>query len=122
MVTGQAAAPARPSAAQWETPWYKTALPYVAVIFAVIGLGYYFGRDNPKIVLGLVGVAALYCLCVQIMVIVAGFKYGAGTGFLTLCLPFYALYFVYKVHDNETLKVLYGGAILINIGLRFLAK
>ena len=32
-----------------------------------------------------------------------------------------AIYFVFKIHDNDTLKVLYGGVILIDISLRFMS-
>ena len=121
IVAGQPAALGKPVDPQWETPWYKTPLPYVAAAFAVLGLAYFLGRDNPKVVLALIGVGVLYCLTVHIMALVAAFRYGVGTGFLTLCIPFYALYFVFKVHDNDTLKILYGGAVLINIGFRILS-
>jgi len=120
IVAGQPAALGKPAAPDWETPWYKTAFPYVGAVFLVLGLLYFFGRDNPKTILALVGVGVLYTLSVHIMVLIAAFRFGVGTGFLTLCLPFYALYFVFKVHDNDTLKVLYGGAVLVNIALRVL--
>jgi hypothetical protein len=51
---------------------------------------------------------------------IAAFREGAGTGFLSLCIPFYALYFVFKIHDNDTLKVLYGVAFVLNFLLRFI--
>jgi hypothetical protein len=120
-VAGQLAALGKPTAPQWETPWYKSPYPYVAAVFVVLSLVYFLGRDNPAINLVLFGIALLYCLCVQIIVIVAAFRFGMGTGFLTLCVPFYGLYFVFKVHDNDALKVLYGGAVLINIALRVLS-
>src|SRR5882762_6283190 len=53
IVAGRPAAPGKPVAPEWETPWYKTALPYVAALFAVLGLVYFLGRDNPKVVLAL---------------------------------------------------------------------
>ena len=58
----------------------------------------------------------------HIIVVVAAFRESAGTGFLTLCVPFYALYFVFKMSDNDTLKVLYSVAVLINLVLRFIPK
>ena len=54
----------------------------------------------------------------HIVVAVVAFKEGAGTGFLALCIPLYALYFVFKVNDNNTLKVLYLAAFLINLASR----
>ena len=65
-------------------------------------------------------VAALYCLVVHLIVVVAAFHDGAGQGFLTLCLPFYALYYVYKVNGSTTLQMLYGSAVVLNVILRFL--
>jgi len=119
-VAGRPAALGKPGTPQWETPWYKTAYPYLLVLVAALGLLYYFGRENPAIMLAFLGVALLYSLTVHIIAIVAAFKESAGTGFLTMCVPFYALYFVFKVSDNDTLKVLYAGAAIINIPLRFL--
>jgi len=120
IVAGQSAPLGKPTAPQWETPWYKTGYPYVGVVFAVLGVGYALGRDNPKVVLALVGIALLYWLTVHLIVLIAAFRSGVGTGFLCLCIPLYVLYFVFKVHDNDTLKVLYGGVVLINIGFRIL--
>lgn len=67
-----------------------------------------------------IGTALLYALAAHICVIVAAFQESVGTGFLTLCLPFYAFYFVFKVSDNSTLQLLYSVAIVINIALKFL--
>ena len=112
----------RASATQWETPWYKTPWPYVGVVVLVLGLFYFMGRENPAMMLAFLGVAALYSLTVHIIVIIAAFRESTGTGFLTLCIPFYALYFVFKVSANDTLKVLYSVAAIINLSLRFLVK
>jgi hypothetical protein len=68
------------------------------------------------------GLAVLYTLGAHIMVVIAAFKESVGTGFLSLCIPIYAVYFVFKVSDNDTLKVLYGLAVLIDISLRFALK
>jgi hypothetical protein len=85
-----------------------------------MGILFYLGKENPAMMLAFVGVAAIYCLVVHILVLVAAFQEGAGTGFLALCLPFYAWYFVFKVSDNDTLKILYFSAIILNIVIRFL--
>jgi hypothetical protein len=124
--TGRRMTPGRPTPAakrapsSGEAPWYATPWPYVGAVVLVMGVLYFLGRSNPGMMLAFVGVAALYVLTVHIMVIVAAFRQSVGMGFLTLCVPFVAIYFVFKVSENDTLKVLYGFAILLNIGLRFL--
>ncbi len=64
--------------------------------------------------------AAVYSLAIHVIVLVAAFQESAGTGFMALCIPFYALYFVFRVLESDTLKILYGTAFLINIALRFI--
>jgi hypothetical protein len=88
----------------------------------LLALLYLLGRGNPAIMLALAGIAALYSLGTHIVVLVAAFREGIGTGFLTLCIPFFALYFVFKLNDNDTLKVLYGVAILVSLALQFLPE
>lgn len=105
---------------QWDTPWYKTPYPYVGVLVLVLGLLYVFGRENPAIMLTLFGIAVLYVFITHLIVIVAAFRTSIGTGFLTLCIPFFGIYFVFKVNEDDTLKTLYGAALLINLILRFL--
>ena len=48
-----------------------------------------------------------FVLCVSIFVLVIAFMEGIGTGFLTMCLPFYVLYFIYGVTENRYAKVLF---------------
>jgi hypothetical protein len=120
MVAGKQVAPGKPAKDQWETPWYKTAYPYVGVVVAVLAVLYFLGKDNPAMKLAFIGVAALYVLTVHIIVAVAAFRDSIGTGFLALCIPLYALYYVFKVNEDDTLKVLYGFAFVINIALRFI--
>lgn len=67
-----------------------------------------------------VGVGVLYSLVVHIFVLIAAFKDGVGTGFLTLCLPFYALYFVFRVNNNNTLSMLFAVSLIIQIAFKFL--
>jgi len=122
MVAGRPAALGKPSSDQWETPWYKTAYPYVGLLVVALGLFYFLGRENPAMMLAFVGIAVLYSLTIHITVIVAAFRESAGTGLLTLCIPFYALYFVFKVSESDTLKVLYGVAVLVNLSLGFIDK
>ena len=121
-VAGRPAALGKPVDPKWETPWYKTAYPYLAVVVVILAVLYYLGRENPAMMLAFLGAAVLYSLVTHIIVVVAAFRESVGTGFLTLCIPFYALYFVLKVSESDTLKVLYSVAVIINILVRFLAK
>ena len=121
-VAGRPTALGKPAAPQYDTPWYKTAYPYLGVLFVVLAVLYFLGRENPGIKLAFVGTAVLYTLTAHILVVVAAFRESVGTGFLTLCIPFYALYFVFKVSDSDTLKVVYAVAVVINISLRFLVR
>ena len=119
-VAGRPAALGKPKAASGETPWYLTAWPYLGFMFVVLGVLYFLGRQNPVMILAFIAVALLFTVTVHIIVIVAAFRDGIATGFLTLCIPFYALYYVFKVSDNDTLKILYGFAVITNICLRVL--
>jgi hypothetical protein len=119
MVAGRVMPPGSPRE-KGEAPWYKTAPPYIlAVVLLLVGL-YVVGRSSPPIMLAFVLVIALYCLAVHLIVVVAAFHDGAGQGFLTLCVPLYALYYVYKVNESTTLQMLYGSAVIMNVILRFL--
>jgi hypothetical protein len=121
MVAGQAVAPGKPSSDQWETPWYQTALPYVGALVVVLGLLYMWGRTNERAMIAFAGIGGVYCLVIHIAVVVAAFKEGSGTGMLALCVPFYALYFVFK-EESPTLKILYCVAIVVNVCIRMLVK
>ena len=119
MVAGRVVPPGRPMQ-KGEAPWYKTAPPYIlAVVLMLAGL-YVGGRNSPPMMLAFVVIVALYCLAVHLIVVIAAFRDGAGQGFLTLCLPFYALYYVFKVNGDSTLQMLYGSAVIMNIILRVL--
>ena len=118
-VAGRPAALGKPSA-PGEPKWYESPYPYLGFVLAVLAVLYYLGKSNPTMMLAFVGFAFLYVLTAHIIVVVAAFRESVGTGFLTLCVPFYALYFVFKVSESGTFKVLYGSAIVINIALRFI--
>src|SRR5262249_34945938 len=87
-----------------DAPWYKTAPPYIAAVVLLLAGLYLGGRNSPPMMIAFFGILALYCLGVHIIVVVAAFQEGTGQGFLTLCIPFYALYYVYKVSENSTLQ------------------
>jgi hypothetical protein len=120
MTTGHMAAPGRPVRDQWETPWYKSPYIYLWSFLAILGVIYLLGRQNPAFMLGFLGLAALFSFGVHIAVLVTAFREGAGTGFLALCIPFYAIYFVFKVNESDVLKMYYTVAIILNLSLKFL--
>jgi hypothetical protein len=119
MVAGRVVPPGFPKQ-KGETPWYKTAPPYILVVILLLAGLYILGRSSPPMMLAFIVVVALYCLTVHLIVVVAAFHDGAGQGFLTLCIPLYALYYVYKVNESSTLQMLYGSAVILNVILRFL--
>jgi DNA-directed RNA polymerase subunit RPC12/RpoP len=121
-VAGRPAALGKPTAAKWETPWYKTAYPYVGAVVVALAILYLLGRSNPVMMLAFLGVAVLYVLVAHILVVISAFKESVGTGFLTMCIPFYGLYYVFKVSEDETLQILYTVAIVINLAVRFIGK
>jgi hypothetical protein len=53
----------------------------------ILVLLYVLGRGNPSIMGAFVGVILIYHVLVHVIVVVAAFQEGAGTGFLTLCIP-----------------------------------
>ena len=119
IVAGRVVAPGKPVAyAEENEPWYKTPFPYLLVILAIFGILFFLGKNNPPMMLILVLCVFIYSLTVHICVIVAAFRESVGTGFLTLCFPFYAVYFVFAVSENTWLKTFYPVAILGNVGLR----
>ncbi|EEF62208.1 hypothetical protein Cflav_PD6484 [Pedosphaera parvula Ellin514] len=119
-VAGRPAALGKPTAPNYDVPWYKTAYPYLGGVVLLLGILYLLGRNNPPMMLGFAAVAFLYLVTVQIIALVFAFKESVGTGFLALCIPIYCTYFVFKVSDNDTLKLLYGLGILIGIGINFM--
>ena len=104
----------------WEIPWYKTAWPYLGVLVAILGLFYWLGQNNPKYMLAFLATAVVYTLVTHVCVVVVAFKESIGTGFLAMCIPIYALYFMIKSEDYPTLKALYTVAALLNLALRFI--
>ncbi len=120
IVAGRVVPPGASMAPSGDVPWYKMPYPYIVGGIILLAALYYFGRDNPPLMLAFLGIAGLYSVTVHICVIVSAFKESTGTGFLTMCIPFYALYYVYKVSDSPTLQAYYSIALVINIILRFL--
>jgi len=97
------------------TPW-----PYIGVVVLLVGLFYFLAQQNSAFYLGIAAVLLLYWLTTTIILLIAAFKESVATGLMTLCIPFYAFYFVFKVNDNDTLKILYGFNIVIGLCFRFI--
>lgn len=57
-------------------------------------------------------ILALYSLGIGIWTLVCAFREGVGTGFLCLCVPFYAFYFVYAKCKQPHLMASYAIAVL----------
>ncbi len=106
-VAGRPAAPGKSYSTQTKTKWYRTPYPYVALVLVTLGLLYLLGSNDRTMMVAFVGLAELYQGVVGIIVLVATFQDGLGTGFATLCIPFYSVYFVFVIKDSNTLRVLY---------------
>jgi hypothetical protein len=119
IVAGRVVAPGKPVVqVDEQDPWYKTPFPYLLVILAIFGTLFFLAKGNPAMQGLLLLSVAIYSLTVHICVLVAAFRESVGTGFLAMCIPFYAVYFVFSVSDNVWLKTFYPVAILGNVGLR----
>jgi hypothetical protein len=116
---GRPTAPGRAKVPAGQAPWYKTPYPYIGVVLVTLGILYFLGKQNEAMMMAFRLVAILFYMTVHIMVLVAAFRESVGTGFLALCVPFYALYFVSKVSESQTLKILYTAAIVIGLTLKF---
>jgi len=119
-VAGRPAALGKPQVQSGEAPWYKTPWPYVGAAVLLVGIFYLLGKQNPAFYLGMAAVLIIYYLTTTILVLIAAFKESVATGFLTLCFFPYALYFVFKVNDDDTLKILYAFNVVIIICIKFM--
>lgn len=97
----------------FSQPWVTFAVP--TIVFLVL---YSAARHDPNAAVVFFGMSALYATTIGLLVVVLAFCEGVGTGLLTLCLPFYVLYFVYLVNENRFVKALYT-AMLLDMALFF---
>lgn len=118
-VAGRPAPLGKPKTLGANAPWYKTPYPYLAGVVVVLGLLFFLGQTNPNLKAAYLVIAGVCVVGTHILVAVSAFKESAGTGFLTLCIPFYAIYYVFFVNDSQTLKIMYGLAIILNVSLKF---
>ena len=73
----------------------------------ILGGLFLMAMQNPEGALLYFAVQGLYAVVVAILVLVAAFRHSVGTGFMTLCVPFFALYFVYSVNQSPGLKLMF---------------
>jgi hypothetical protein len=78
-------------------------------VFAALSWG------DPNLTVGYIIANALFSLAVGILVLIAAFRESIGQGFLTLCVPCYALYFVYGVCDSKWIRALFGVSIATQV-------
>jgi hypothetical protein len=109
---------ARPSAAALgPVPWYKNADVYSGIILAIMVLCYGSAWLNPLGSLAYLAFWLLVDVAAIIIVLVAAFRESVGTGFLTLCVPFYVFYFVYAKCESKLAKAMWSLAILGRVGM-----
>ena len=104
-----------PGRAPARDAWWRSSNLYLGLLVAILIVLYCFARSSEGALFGFVALQLLFTLTVQIIVIVAAFREDAGTGFLTLCIPFYAIYFVFSKSESPLLKKLYTTAIIANL-------
>jgi DNA-directed RNA polymerase subunit RPC12/RpoP len=95
--------------------WFYNPNVWLGILLVFFGGLYALSRLNPVGLLVFIGVALLYFVAVQIWMLVAAFKDSVGTGFMSLCVPFYGIYFVYSKSESPMLKAFYTISILVQL-------
>jgi hypothetical protein len=90
------------------------------VSFLVLGGVFALAFTNPDAAVGYLVLQSLFGLVVSILVLVFAFMEDAMTGFLTLCVPFYILYFVYGKCENAYVKSLFSISLIASVGSGYL--
>ena len=93
-----------------KQPWFAFVAPTL-----ILGVLFVVGQGNPAITVAFAVLHTLFGLVVGVIVLIAAFRAGIGTGILTFCLPFYSIYFVFAVNENPHIKALFGAVILTAI-------
>jgi DNA-directed RNA polymerase subunit RPC12/RpoP len=119
-VAGRPAPRGRAVAPSGDTKWYKTSYPYLGafalLMLALLLVGRSGHKDEPSLaIVAYLGLGLLFYLGVRLLTVVLAFKDGMGTGFLCLCLEFYAIRWVYAESENSFLKASY--PLLLLLGL-----
>jgi hypothetical protein len=89
-----------------KQPWVAFVLPA-----AFFGILYAAATLNNDMALLYHVADTLFGLVVVVLVLVQAFRESLGTGLLTLCVPFYVLYFVFAVNSSGHLKALFAVSI-----------
>jgi len=97
--------------------WWQSPGLYIGVFGGILALLYVAARLHPLGVIAFLGFYLLFTLVVNIMVLVAAFREDVGTGFMTLCIPFYALIFVFNKSESTLLKGLYAVNALATLAM-----
>jgi hypothetical protein len=116
----KSAAKAR-GAAPGQESWAKNPNVWAGIVAGIFALLYGFARLNPAGIMVYAGLALLFYVAIRITVLIFAFGEGAGTGFMTLCIPFYDLYFVYGINENRMLKSLYTISLLAVLAMKTLS-
>jgi hypothetical protein len=103
--------------ARTPVPWFKNPDVYSGIVLGIMVLLYGSAWLTPLGTLAYLGIWALVSLAATIIVLVSAFRESVGTGFLTLCVPFYVFYFVYAKCDSKLAKSMWSLAIIGRIGL-----
>lgn len=96
-----AAAPAGP------VPLYKNPNLYVGIVLAIFVAMFAVTWFIRPFLLVYFAILLLYSMIIGIAVLIAAFKDDVGTGFMTLCVPFYVVYFLRAKCESKLLKALY---------------
>jgi hypothetical protein len=113
----------RPLAAvRGPVPWFKNPDVYSGIVLAILLLTYGSSWLSPLGTLAYIAFLLLVIVAAAIIVLIAAFKDSAGTGFMTLCIPFYVFYFVYFKCESKLAKSMYSLAIIGQVALKFLPK
>ncbi len=95
----------------FKQPWLMGAIP--AVFFLIL---FAMAKSNENFALVYLAAQGIFGLVVTVCVLIKAFCQGVGTGFLCLCVPCYAIYFVFsEQNDSVLLKWAYGAALLSSI-------
>jgi hypothetical protein len=95
-----------------QDSWASNPNVLAVALLVIFGGLYLWGRTSQTGAMAFVGIQAIYGLGVGIYTLVLAFRESVGTGFMTLCIPCYSLYFVYGMSENPVLKALFGVSIL----------
>ncbi|MHC4218461.1 MAG: hypothetical protein ACYSU7_08395 [Planctomycetota bacterium] len=109
-----------PSATEGVGAMLLTPMAVGIGLMALYGLLFVVSLMIPDMGVLFLGVQTVFGLAIGITVLVFAFMTGIGQGFLTLCVPFYVLYFVFSVCDNQYVRWLFGANLLGWIGSMYI--